>query len=210
MKLVSPEIENYCFGHTTPLDPIFGELKKETFATLHSPQMQVGLMEGRFLGQLIALIQAKTVLEIGTFSGFSALAMASAMPDDGKLITCDIDPRATDLAKKFWAQSPHGKKIHLKLAPAADTIATLDEVFDMVFIDADKAGYTNYWNLTLPKLRKNGLIVVDNVLWSGRVLDPQEKSDHEIHAFNEFAKADPRVEIVMLPVRDGMLLARKL
>lgn len=209
MKIVSQEIEAYCAEHTTPLPSIFQRLKETTYAELHSPQMQVGLLEGRFLGFLIALSQAKTVLEIGTFSGFSALAMASALPDDGKLITCDIDPKATAIAKQFWMESPHGKKIELRLGPAIESIQQITDTLDLAFIDADKAGYKAYWEACLPKLKPGGLLVVDNVLWSGRVLDPKEKSDKEIHAFNEMAAADPRVECLMLPVRDGILLARK-
>ncbi|MGZ3694843.1 MAG: O-methyltransferase [Bdellovibrionota bacterium] len=210
MKLVPTEIEDYCRAHTTPLDPIFDSLREATYAGLKAPQMQVGILEGRFLGLLVAISGAKNILEFGTFSGFSALAMASALPEDGKLITCDIDPRATDLAKEYWAKSPHGKKIELRLGPGADTVKTLSGPFDMVFIDADKAGYQTYWDLALPKVRKGGLIVVDNVLWSGAVLDPKEKSDTQICAFNDYAKADKRVEVVMLTIRDGILVARKL
>jgi caffeoyl-CoA O-methyltransferase len=210
MKLVPEEIENYCRAHTTPLPPLFDELKNVTFEKLNAPQMQVGLLEGRFLAVLAGLCNARRVLEFGTYSGFSALAMASALPDDGELITCDIDPKATSVAQEFWDKSPHGKKIHLKLGPGSETVKTLKAPFDLVFIDADKAGYRGYWDASLPLVRKGGLVVVDNVLWSGKVLDPREKSDFEIQAFNEYAKTDPRVEIVMLPVRDGMLLARKL
>lgn len=210
MDLVPEKIEDYCRAHTTPLPDLFGKLRDATFASLNAPQMQVGLLEGRFLGMLVAISGAKRVLEFGTFSGFSALAMASALPEDGQLITCDIDPRATDLARKFWAESPHGRKIELRLGPGAETVDQLSGEFDLVFIDADKAGYKTYWEKSLPKLRKGGLMVVDNVLWSGRVLNPQEKSDREIVAFNEHARKDARVEIVMLPIRDGILIARKL
>lgn len=209
MNITPRDIEDYCRAHTTPLPPVFQDLRDATFAQLSAPQMQVGLLEGRFLGFLVALTGAKSVLEVGTFSGFSALAMAEALPADGRLVTCDIDPKATALAREHWAKSPHGKKIELRLGPGAETIAALPGPFDLVFIDADKAGYQAYWDLALPKVRAGGLVVVDNVLWSGRVLNPQEKSDHEIHAFNERAKSDARVEILMLPVRDGMLLARK-
>lgn len=210
MKLVDEKIEDYCRAHTTPLENVFSELKEATFAEMHSPQMQVGLLEGRFLALLVHLTQAKRVLEFGTFTGFSSLAMATALPEGGKVITCDIDPVATGMAQKFWNKSPHGKKIELRLGPGLETIEKLDETFDLVFIDADKGNYKNYWDKALPKVRKGGLIVVDNVLWSGAVLDPKEKSDRDIAAFNTYAKSDSRVEIVMLTVRDGMLLARKL
>lgn len=210
MNLVPTEIEDYCRDHTTPLPGLFQELKEATFRNLHAPQMQVGLLEGRFLGLLVQISGAKRILEFGTFSGFSALAMASALPEDGRLITCDIDPRATQLAREYWDLSPHGKKIELRLGQGTETLASLDGPFDLVFIDADKAGYRKYWDGSLPKVRTGGLIVVDNVLWSGRVLNPQEKSDFDIHEFNEYAKGDQRVEIVMLPIRDGILVARKL
>lgn len=209
MNITPKEIEDYCRAHTTKLPELFDGLREATFAKLKLPQMQVGLLEGRFLALLVALTGARRVLEFGTFSGFSALAMATNLPDDGELITCDVDPRATDIAEEFWAKSPHGKKIKLKLAPALDTLATLRGPFDLVFLDANKDQYEAYWQGALPLVRAGGLIVVDNVLWSGGVLNPKEKSDFEIHAFNEMAASDPRVEMVMLPVRDGMLLARK-
>jgi caffeoyl-CoA O-methyltransferase len=209
MNLVDPKIEDYCRAHTSPLPEVFTRLKEVTFKEARSPQMQVGLLEGRFLGMLVAISGAKRVLEFGTFTGFSSLAMAHHMPPDGKLYTCDVDPVATEIAKKFWAESPHGKKIELRLGPAAETVDAIDETFDLVFIDADKANYKTYWEKSLPKVRKGGLIVVDNVLWSGAVLDPQEKSDRDIVAFNDHARMDPRVEVLMLPIRDGVLVARK-
>jgi caffeoyl-CoA O-methyltransferase len=210
MQLVAKEIEEYCRIHTTSLPAAFDRLREETYAKLEMPQMQVGLLEGRFLGMLVAITNAKSVLEVGTFTGFSALAMASALPEDGKLITCDVSEVSTEIAKRHWADSPHGKKIEFRMGPAATTIDTLSGPFDLVFLDADKGNYKTYWEKSLPKLRRGGLLVVDNVLWSGRVLNPQEQSDHDIVAFNKHAAKDPRVEIVMLPVRDGIMLARKL
>jgi caffeoyl-CoA O-methyltransferase len=209
MKITPEEIEEYCRNHTSALPPLFDELRSATYETLSAPNMQVGLIEGRFLSLLVGLLNAKSILEFGTFSGFSTLAMASALPPDGKIITCDIDPRATSLAREFWNRSEHGKKIELRLGPGVETLANLTGPFDLVFIDADKAGYANYWRGTLPLLRKGGLIVVDNVLWSGRVLAPQDKSDFDIHQFNELAIQEAGMEMVMLPVRDGLLLARK-
>lgn len=208
---ISPKpIEDYCRAHTTPLPPEFDQLREDTYANLGQPQMQVGLLEGRFLSLLVGITGAKRVLEFGTFSGFSSLAMASALPEGGELITCDIDERPLVYAKKAWEASPHGKKIKFRLGAGLDTAKTLTGPFDLAFIDADKENYENYWEATIPLMRPGGLIVADNVLWSGRVLDPKEKSDKEIAAFNERARKDLRVEMVMLPVRDGMLLARKL
>jgi caffeoyl-CoA O-methyltransferase len=210
MHLTSKEIEAYCVDHTSPLPEVFSRLRDETYATLYMPQMQVGTLEGSFLKMLVAITGARRVLEFGTYSGFSALAMAQALPEDGELITCEIDERKVEFTAPFWDSDPHGKKIRLEIGPGVETLEKLKGQFDLVFIDADKANYQNYWDGALPLLKKGGLLVVDNVLWSGKVLDPKEASDHQIHAFNEYARQDKRVEIVMLPVRDGLLLARKL
>ncbi|HEY8280431.1 MAG TPA: class I SAM-dependent methyltransferase, partial [Bdellovibrionota bacterium] len=173
MQIANEKIEDYCRAHTTPLPEIFSRLRETTFRDAKMPQMQVGLLEGRFLAMLVAALRAKRVLEFGTFTGFSALAMAEALPDDGKLITCDVDPVATGIAKKFWAESPHGKKIELRLGPALETVSKLNETFDFIFVDADKVNYVQYWEKSIPLLRQGGLIAVDNVLWSGAVLNPQ-------------------------------------
>ncbi len=210
MKLVHKAIEDYCRLHTTPLPPVFDQLREATYAEMKLPQMQVGLLEGRFLALLVAITGAKRVLEFGTFTGFSALAMAQALADDGQIITLEIDERCREIATNHWAKDPNGKKIELKLGPALESLQSVQGPFDLVFIDADKPSYIRYWEMALPLVRQGGLLVVDNVLWSGTVLDPKEKSDSEIVAFNKHARQDPRVELVMLPVRDGMLLARKL
>jgi len=211
MQLTSPEINSYCEAHTTDLSPLFQKLREETYAKTTAPNMQVGKIEGSLLRMLVAITNAKNILELGTFTGFSALAMAEALPADGKLITCDIDEKNTSIAREYWSMSPHGEKIELKIGSALDTLKKItSESQDIIFIDADKANYTNYWELCVPLLKKNALLIVDNVLWSGRVLNPQESSDHHIAAFNEHAKKDSRVEVLMLPVRDGILLARKI
>jgi caffeoyl-CoA O-methyltransferase len=210
MNLVDKAIEDYCRTHTTPLPAVFDELRAATYADMKLPQMQVGLLEGRFLALLVAITGARNILEFGTFTGFSSLAMAQALPESGKIITLDVDDRCIGMAKQYWAQDPNGKKIDFRLGPALETVETLSGPFDLVFIDADKPNYIGYWEKSLPLVKKGGLLVVDNVLWSGTVLNPKEKSDFEIVEFNTHARKDPRVEIVMLPVRDGMLLARKL
>jgi len=210
MNFIDKDIEDYCRAYTTALPEVFDELRAATVAEMKLPQMQVGLLEGRFLAMLVSITGAKRVIEFGTFTGFSALAMATALPEDGKVITMDIDPAATGMAKKFWAKSPHGKKIELKLGPALESAEQIEGSVDLVFIDADKPNYKNYWEKMVPKVRRGGLIVVDNVLWSGNVLHPKETSDLAIADFNKHARSDERVEIVMLTVRDGMLLARKL
>ncbi len=209
LTLVPEAIEEYAAAHTEPPAPIFEKLREETYATMSSPQMQVGPIEGAFLRLLVRISRAKRVLEIGMFTGYSSLMMAEGLPDDGELITCDINPRAEAVAKRYFAQSPHGKKIVVRMGPALETIRTLKGPIDMVFIDADKENYSSYYDAVLPLLRQGGLLVADNVLWSGRVLDPKEETDRAIVAFNDKVAKDTRVEKVLLSVRDGMMLAVK-
>ncbi len=213
LSLIGPQLEAYVAAHTTPEGELFARLRAETQASLDSPQMQVGHVEGALLRILVALARPRTILEIGTYSGYSALAMASALPAGGELITCDVDPVATAVARRYFAQSEHGARISLRLGPALDTIAQLaaeGRSLDLVFIDADKTNYEHYWDAVLPLMPVGGLIIADNTLWSGKVLDPKEASDHAIVRFNGRVAADPRVEHVLLAVRDGVMLARKL
>jgi caffeoyl-CoA O-methyltransferase len=212
MTLLSDDLTAYVHEHTTPEAPLFVELREETYAKLASPQMQVGRVEGRFLELMVRVTAARRVLEVGTFSGYSALAMAAGLPDDGKLITCDVDPVATEIAKRYWARAPWGHKIELRLGDAKASLERMradKERFDLVFIDADKQGYIQYFELALDMLPVGGVILADNVLWSGRVLDPESESDHAIVRYNEHVKHEPRVEHVMLSVRDGIMFCRK-
>ena len=210
MNLLDPALDRYTHDHTTPRGPLFDALREVTFATMSSPHMQVGRVEGTLLALLCRLMSARRVLEIGTFTGFSALSMAEALPDDGVLLTCDVDPVATATARSFFDRSPHGRKITILLGPALPTIAALpDEPFDLAFIDADKEHYSDYYEAILPRMRRGGLIVADNTLWSGKVLAPTAATDHAIVRFNDQVSADPRVENVLLSVRDGMMLAYK-
>lgn len=213
LSLIDPALSAYVDDHTTPEGPLFARLRAETQADLPMPQMQVGHVEGAFLKIMVAAARARSILEIGTFSGYSALAMASALPDDGVLVTCDIDPVATAVARRYFAESGYGHKIDLRLAPALQTIAELAAAgrrFDLVFIDADKPNYVHYWDAVLPLVPVGGLVLADNTLWSGKVVAPKDPSDHAIVAFNARVKADPRVEHVLLSVRDGVMMARKL
>ena len=207
--IVSEEIEAYAEQHTTDPSDLFHALKNVTQEKMQYHRMQVGKVEGGFLRLLARMLQARSIVEIGTFTGYSALCMAEGMADDGKLITCDVDLEATAIAKEHWAQSPHGAKIELRLGPALDTIAAIDGPIDMVFIDADKENYVNYWEAILPKVRQGGLLVADNVLWSGRILKPEKPSDFAVDRFNKHVVADTRVEAVMLSVRDGVTVAWK-
>ena len=214
IEIVPSEIEAYTEAHTSPRPPLYAELREVTYRTMSSPGMQVGSVEGTLLKMLVALSGARRAVEVGTFTGFSALCMAEALPEDGELITCDIDPVAARTAQGFFDRSPHGKKIHLRLGDALETLRSLpaEPWIDLAFLDADKERYSLYYEELLPRLRRGGLLVADNTLWSGHVLAPraQEETDHAIVAFNRLVTADARVENVLLSVRDGIMLARKL
>jgi caffeoyl-CoA O-methyltransferase len=212
ISLLSPELSAYVEQHSAPASPLLAELRARTQAELSSPQMQVGPVEGALLRLLVGLSGAKRVLELGTFSGYSTLCMAEAMPDDGRLVTCDIDEVATAVAREFFARSPHGRKIDVRIGPALRTLAELAAAgarFDLAFIDADKTNYPAYYEAVLALLPTGGLLVADNTLWSGRVLAPSDDEDRAIARFNARVHDDDRVDHVLLSVRDGVMLARK-
>ncbi len=209
MAIVPEEIEAYASDHTQPVHPLYEALREETYAKAERPHMQVGHLEGRLLTLLAQLTGARRAVEVGTFTGYSALCIAEGMAEGGRLVTCDIDEETTRIAQRYFDRAPWGSKITLALGRAAETLARLEGPFDLAFLDADKESYRIYWDLLVPKMRPGGILVVDNVLWSGRVLDPQSETDHAIVDFNRHARADERVEGVLLTVRDGVLLARK-
>ena len=209
--IVTEPIEAYAEAHTSPPADFLVALAEETTAKLAAPQMMVGPLEGRFLEMLVWSLQPMAVLEIGTFSGYSSLSMAAALPDGGRITTCDINPTHLEVARRHISSSPHADRIDVREGPALDTIATLDGPFDLVFIDADKTNYLNYYEAVLPKLSDRGLIAADNVLWSGRVID-ESATDPDtvaIRQFNDHVQADPRVVCCMVTIRDGVLLIRK-
>jgi caffeoyl-CoA O-methyltransferase len=206
---IDAAVERFARNHTEPESDLHVRLREETHRDMDRPQMQVDAIEGRFLKMLVRLTGARTILEIGMFTGYSGLMMAEGLPDGGRLITCEVDPKAEAIARRYFSESPHGRKITVRMGPALETIKTLSGPLDLVFIDADKANYSNYYEATLPLLKPDGLIIADNVLWSGKVLDPKEADDHAIVAFDRMLQSDPRVENVCLTVRDGMMLARK-
>jgi len=208
-RFIDTAVEQFARDHTESETDLYIRLREETHRTMDRPQMQVDVIEGRFLKTLVRLTGARTVLEVGMFTGYSALMMAEGLPGDGRLITCEIDPKAEAIARRYFADSPHGKKITIRMGPALETIKTLSGPLDLVFIDADKPNYSNYYEACLPLLKPGGLIVADNVLWSGKVLDPQDDDTRAIAAFNDMVQSDSRVENVCLTVRDGMMLARK-
>ena len=208
---VPKPIEEYATAHTTPPADLLNELEAYTIANCEFPQMLVGRLEGTLLKILVKLTGARRILEIGLYTGYSALFMAEALPDDGEIISCEINPDNAKVAQSFLDRSPHGHKIKIRLGPALETIKGLpaEAVFDLVFVDADKENYTNYYEAVMPKLRSGGIIVADNVLWSGNVLKPKEATDRAIVAFNNHIQQDARTENVMLTVRDGVMLAVK-
>ena len=208
-RFIDAAVEQFARDHTEPETDLYVRLREETYRVMQRPQMQVDVIEGRFLQMLVRLSGAKSILERGMFTGYSALMMAEALPEDGHLVTCEIDPKAEAIARRYFAESSHGNKITIRMGPALDTIKTLAGPLDLVFIDADKVNYSDYYEACLPLLKSGGLVVADNVLWSGKVVDPKDADDHAIVAFNRLVQSDPRVKNVCLTVRDGMMLAWK-
>ena len=204
MDFIYEKIEEYAFQHTSYEGDLLKQLEEETYEKLDIPQMTTGRIEARLLKMFAHLAGAKRILEIGTFAGYSALSMAEALPEEGELVTCEMDPEAIFVAKKYFGLSPHGKKITLMEGPALDSLKKVSGLFDMAFIDADKENYSNYYDAIFPLIRSGGLMAIDNVLWSGRVLDPKDNSDKAIHELNQKVVRDNRVESVMLTVRDGL------
>ena len=203
------DIEEYAEQHTRALSDLHAKVWKETYEKQKSPKMMVGPLEGAFLRLLVRITAAKKVLEIGMFTGYSALAIAEALPEDGRLITCDVNLETTEIARRYFASSPHGYKIEVKLGPAAETLKTLSGPFDICFIDADKTGYDAYYDACIELTRRGGLIVLDNMMQSGKVLNPTDERVRAIDALNDRIQRDERVENVLLPIRDGIMLAYK-
>jgi caffeoyl-CoA O-methyltransferase len=205
VEIIDPRIEEYVERFTTPHEPLLAELSEETARELGMTQMLTGPVAGRFLEFLVWISQPKHIVEIGTFSGHSALSMAAALPDGGHIDACELDPERAAFAQRYFDRSPHGSKITLHVGPALETLERLDGTFDFVFIDAEKEGYIDYYEAVLPRLAERGLIVADNTLASGRVVDESPP----IAAFNAHVAADPRSVQVLLSVRDGMTLIRR-
>jgi predicted O-methyltransferase YrrM len=207
VNLVDPRADEYAERHTTPSGELFERLAAETREKTEIPQMMVGEVEGRFLEFLVRATGARRVLELGTFTGYSSLSMARGLPEGGRIISCDVNEETNAIARRYAEEAGVADRIEYRLGPALDSIAELDGPFDLVFIDADKENYRNYYDAVLPKVAPNGLILADNALRNGRVLD--EDSGEPMQAFNDHVMSDPRVECVLLTVRDGMLLVRK-
>ena len=211
MPVGDPDIDRYCEAHTTPPPEWLEALARETREELDFPRMLTGHLEGRFLEMLVWVAAARRVLEIGTYSGYSALAMAEALPDGGSIVTCEISERHAEFARRHVEASPHAGRIDVRLGPALETIRGLEGPFDLVFVDADKTGYWGYVEAVLPLLAERGLIVIDNTLWSGAVLDPDPESENDmaLAALNDRLVTDERLVTVQLPIRDGVTLVRR-
>lgn len=206
---ISEEIEEYARDHTRPEPAQLISLIAKTHATMDNPQMLTGRVEGRFLKLLVQIAQPRLALEIGMFTGYSALSMAEGLPADGRIITCDIDPKARDLAQAAFDASPVGHKIEVRMGPAIDTIRQLGHIIDFAFIDADKKAYPQYYEEILARTRPGGLILLDNMFLSGRVLDPHDDTARALAKLNQDLARDDRIENVLLTIRDGVQLIRK-
>lgn len=210
-RLVPSDIEAYAETHSMPESSVCRTLREETHRTMAHPQMLVGPLEGAFLKMMTKLVGAKRVLEIGMFTGYSALCFAEALPEDGTVVTCDIDENAAAVARRYIAQALFGRKISIRMGPALDTMRTVTGPFDLIFIDADKPNYLNYYRRSLDLLAPNGVILIDNVLWSGEVLKQPspDESTAAIQELNRTVSADPRVTAVLVTIRDGILVVRR-
>ena len=205
-------IEEYLEQHTTPMDEVLHELYRETHLHAMNPRMASGPVQGRFLQLLCQLMQPKKVLEIGTFTGFATICMARGMGSDGLLTTIEANEEYEGVIRKYLAKAAVADRVRLIIGDAKEVIPTLEGGFDMVFIDADKISYPSYYDLVIEKLNPGGVILADNVLWEGKVLNvgTKERDTKAIQAFNDKVQNDPRVENVLLPLRDGLMMVRKL
>ena len=217
MQITDKNIEEYCISKSNLPSNDCLAIEEYTRANVHGAGMLIGKMEASFIGFLLRSIKAKRILELGTFTGYSALTMAEHIPDDGEIITVDINKETVALAKDFWAKSTHGKKITSMLGSGLDIIPTLTGKFDFVFIDADKRNYIDYLKLTVPMLSESGMIVIDNVLWGGQVLPGSESSGSDlrdrntefIRLVNDYVAESQELYGTLMPIRDGMFLIRK-
>ena len=212
MKMIDEKIQDYAERHTSPESELLTELLQQTYRSRPDKSMLSGFYQGRLLAMFSKMLEPRRILEIGTYMGYSALCLAEGLSGEGKIITLDIQPETHAIAKSFWAKSDLNDKIDGRLGDALEIIPALDETFDLVFIDADKPNYKNYFDLIFPKMRVGGIILADNVLWSGNVLDTETNNDESTIALNEFSRkiqADERVSNILFAVRDGLMVIRK-
>lgn len=210
MDMVAWEAEQYAAGHTSPMSPVLEEIENYTLKETDRPSMLTGRVEGRFLQLIVFLSGFKDVVDVGTFTGYSALAMAESVPPDGKVLTIEHNPANADIAQTFFDRSPHGSKITLHRGEAIYVLKALpSESTDLIFIDADKANYLSYYHESMRILREGGLIVADNALWYGRIFEPKDEDSRAMALFNEKVNSDIRTEKLFLTLRDGIYLIRK-
>lgn len=207
--LVDERIDNYACENTTPEPEQLQTLAERTLRDMKDPQMLTGRVEGRLLQLLVQIARPRLVLEVGTFTGYSALSMAEGLAEDGRIITCEVDPVAEKVAREAFDASPVGHRIEIRMGPALETIRSLTEPVDFSFIDADKERYPQYYEEILERTTSGGLLILDNMLWSGRVVEPTDEISRTLAALNEKIARDDRVENVLLTVRDGVQLVRK-
>lgn len=213
MEFLEPELTEYAEAHTKEESPVLRELNRETNAKVLQPRMLSGHLQGRLLSMISNMIQPKQILEIGTYTGYSAICLAEGLQKDGMLHTVEVNEELAEMIQTYFAKADVADKIRLYLGDAAEIIPQINETFDLVFIDADKEGYSKYYDLAFKMLRKGGFIIADNVLWSGNVLQDPALMDTDTRAiveFNEKVQNDDRVENVLLPVRDGLMIVMKL
>jgi caffeoyl-CoA O-methyltransferase len=211
MEFIDARIQHYAEQFTTQETEVLQKLNRETHAKVLMPRMLSGHLQGQFLSMLSNMIQPERILEIGTYTGYSAICLASGLKENGVLHTIDVNEELETMVRKYFSEAKVDNKIHFHIGNAMQIIPTLNETFDLVFIDADKENYSNYFDLVVNKVRKGGFILADNVLWSGKVLDEKKDKDTAaIHAYNQKINTDERVQNVLVPIRDGIMIARKI
>lgn len=211
MEFLPAAIEEYAAKHSKPENDLLQELTRITHLKTLMPRMLSGHVQGRFLAFVSHLIRPEMIFEVGTFTGYSALCMVEGLTPTGRLVTCDVDEEAAGIARDFFGRSPYGDRIELVLDDARQVAARLEKPIDLAFIDGDKVQYREYYEAILPQLRAGGVIIADNVLWSGKVVDNslRDEETEALRSFNTFVCADARVEALLLPLRDGLMLLRK-
>lgn len=213
MHFLPEKLDDYIVAHSEKEPELLQQLTRETYQKILQPIMLSGPYQGRVLSMISKLIRPKTILELGTFTGYATLCLAEGLQADGEIHTIDVNEELVDFQRKYFNKSPYGTQIHQHLGNAIDIIPSLNQTFDLVFIDADKPNYSNYFHLIIDKLNPGGIIISDNVLWHGKVIEPLDEKDASTKAvleFNTLLKNDKRIETVLLPIRDGLSISRKL
>jgi predicted O-methyltransferase YrrM len=211
MEFIAQELDQYCCNHSAEENDLLKRINRETHLEVLQPRMLSGHFQGRVLSMLSKMIQPKRILEIGTYTGYSALCLAEGLKKDGKLVTIDVNEELEMRVRGYFDASSYSEQIEYIISPALEVIPTLNETWDLVFIDADKQNYIEYYELVLPLVNAGGYIILDNVLWSGKVVNPEENDKDTVllRKLNTTIHADERVEEVLLPIRDGLMIARK-